>query len=757
MNNMKICICLLLICICLGVIYSCSVKKYIPEGELLYTGAKLKIEKDKKIKDFGSVRSEIEETIRPRPNSKFLGIRLGLYFYYKAQGEKAGFINRFLNKRIGEKPIYESNVNIENTERVMLNRLENRGFFFSEVSSEINRDKKRKTLKVIYKVKVSEPYLIENYSVDTDSSTIYEVIKSTMPQTLIKKGMRFDLDLLKSERERIDRALKLKGYYNFNADFLTFEADTNRYNNTHATDLSIHLKKDVPKASLLPYKIDQINVFPNYIIGNYSVQESIIKFNNKNYHQGELFFKPHLLDPFILLKKGQYYNPDKSRSTSRRLGSIGTYRFVNIQYETLDSLATNKEGALKANIYLSPLQKRVLKSELQLVTKSNNFTGPGLVATLSNRNLYNGGEILNISGKFGYETQFNSGGSTGLQTLLFGVESELIFSRVLFPIRINTDFFKHSIPKTRIALDVLYQNRSELYSLLGVTFSFGYLWNANRYVSHQVNPISINFLNLTNTSDQFQKILNTNPFIKNSLDQQFIAGLTYSFIFNDLVNQSRRHQFFITSTFDIAGNTVNLLSRSNKFLGLEYSQYAKVDLDVRYHLRLDANRKIVMRFFGGIGVPYGNSKTMPFVKQYFSGGPFSVRAFRIRSLGPGNYKPEVSSENFSFFDQTGNIRLEANIEYRFSIFSFLKGALFADAGNVWNTPSNNSVTGGKFSSDFINELGIGIGFGLRVDIQSFVIRLDLAAPIHTPYLYKGERWDFKYKQSVLNLAVGYPF
>ncbi len=749
---------LIFVCIGWASLSSCSVKKHIPEDEMLYTGAKLEITTEEKIKGFKKIKTELEDALRPEPNSKFLGMRIGLYFHYKAQ-EDPGFLTRFLNRKIGEEPVYESHLDTPHTEKVLLNRLENQGFFLSNVASEIVQDPKRKQTRAIYKVEVAEPYLIENYTVETDSLAIYQAIKNTLQESIIEKNMRFNLNALKVERERIDRDLKLEGYYNFNSDFLIFEADTNQHDKRRF-DLFLRLKNEAPQASLIPYRIRKVEVHPNYIIGNDSITETETLLHNKSYLQGELFFKPHRLDPFILLEEGEYYSPDKSRNTSRRLGSIGAYRFVNIQYEVIDSLTTPEEGALKASIFLSPMKKRVLRTEIQAVSKSNNFAGPGIVATLSNRNIFKGGELFNVSVNFGYEMQIAGGSQAGLHTIQAGIEPELIFPRMLFPIDINTDFFKYSIPKTRIGLGMQYQNRSELYSLVGTTFTYGYLWNANRYVSHQINPFSINYLHLAKTSPQFEEILEDNPFLRNSLDQKFIAGLTYSFLYNGLIDQHKTHQLFFNTTLDVAGNLVNLISGGGdtprEFLGLEYAQYAKVDVDIRYHLKVGSAQTIATRVFAGIGIPYGNSEVLPFAKQYYSGGPFSVRAFRIRSLGPGNYDPSQSSDTGSFFDQTGNLRLEANLEYRFPIVSFLKGALFADAGNVWNT-SENTLTGGKFSSDFTDELGIGVGIGLRVDIQSFVIRFDLASPIHTPYLPVGERWYFDYKNPILNFAIGYPF
>lgn len=227
-----------------------------------------------------------------------------------------------------------------------------------------------------------------------------------------------------------------------------------------------------------------------------------------------------------------------------------------------------------------------------------------------------------------------------------------------------------------------------------------------------------------------------------------------------MVDANSIHQFYLNANIETAGNTMSLFSKeaeeSRTAFGLKYAQFAKADADFRYHFNLGNEQKIATRLFAGLGIPYGNSDVMPFSRQYFSGGPYSVRAFRIRSLGPGSYKPDDTG-NLSYFDQSGNLRLEGNIEYRFPIISFLKGAVFADAGNVWITRENPVLPGGKFGKDFLSELGVGAGVGLRVDIQNFVIRLDVAAPMRVPFLPEGERWTFAFDEPVFNFAVGYPF
>jgi len=750
----------ILILLCISVLYACSIKKYIPENERLFTGAQVKIKSDSVIEKQNLLQIELEKVLTPKPNSKFLGMQLGLYFHYKNQKEKPGFINKFLYEKFGQSPVYQSDVAPFEIEELLRNRLENRGFFYSKASSKFIENKKKAA--IYYKVDVQAPYRLATYNLDTLPSPIYKSIKKYVKKTEFKKDMRFDLSNMKLERERINFNLKKIGYYNFNEGFLIFEADTNQYKNKRF-DLRLKLKKDVPTKAIVPYKLGKVNIYPDYNVNIDSSKIPVERFMDKNYVQDDLFFKPHHLDPFITLKEGANYSSETSRNTARRLSTIGAYKFVNIQYKEIDTLLTDSLGILEANIYLSPLNKRALRAELQGVTKSNNFAGPALALTYSNRNLFSGGETLNISSKIAYETQVASGKNAGLSSVELGLESELIFPRMIFPFKINTDFFKYAIPKTKTSLGFSYLSRTKLYALLSGTALFGYSWEANRYVTHQINPISVNYTKLSNTTKEFETILNENPFLRQSFNQQFISGLTYSFTYNGMVDSNKTHQFYLNSTLDIAGNSLSLFSKNKSpnepdtFLGLEYAQYAKADIDVHYHLKLNKNQLIATRIFAGYGLAYGNSDVIPFVKQYAAGGPYSVRAFRIRSLGPGTYSEKESNTTGSFFDQTGNIRLEANIEYRFPIFSYFNGAVFADAGNVWNSKENTALPGGKFSGDFLSELGMGAGVGLRVDVQGFVIRFDLAAPFHNPSLPKEKRFNFDLSAPILNFAIGYPF
>ena len=752
-------------------VYSCSVEKYIPEDEFLYRGANLKFIDTVLDKNYKEVKTETEGVLYPQPNSRFLGMYPGLYFHYKAQRENPGIINKFFNKKIGEEPVYFSDVELSETEELIYNRLENRGFFYSLIESNSIIDSSSHTAKVNYEVTLKKPYVLETYQLEKDSlpstdslELVKKLEKAVVDEnSVIKKGMRFDLADFKSERERIDEFLKQEGYYNFNGNFLIFEADTNTYDNKKF-DLFLRLKDNVPDKSKVPYIIDDVDVYPNESIETRDQEKDTVSLDSLDFIQAKEFFKPKRLSPYILLKPGQRYNPILSKYTSRRLSSIGTYKFVNIHYKEKDTVVDeNGFRHLDAIIELSPLQKRSLRAELQGVTKSNNFAGPGLGLTYTNRNWFKGGEQLNIRGSVAYEKQFSSGEQSGLSSLQLGLETSVRFPRLLFPIVDVNKRFKYSIPQTEVKLGIDYLNRSQLYSLNSYQTSFGYIWKANRYVTHQLNPININYVRLGNVTEEFNEILNQNQFLRRSFEQQFIAGLTYGFTYNELVDNYRTGALYFNFNFDIAGNTLSLFDQSatdedgnavNEFLGLQYAQYAKGDIDIRYHYKLnDDGQVLIARLFGGLGYSYGNSESLPFVKQYFAGGPYSVRAFRIRGLGPGSYQPTDESSYNAYFDRAGDIRLEANLEYRFPLFNYVNGAIFTDAGNVWLLRENDALTGGKFSSSFTNELGIGSGVGVRVDIQGFVIRFDLASPLKRP----AKSFEFEYDSPVLNFAIGYPF
>ncbi|PRY87159.1 BamA/TamA family outer membrane protein [Mongoliibacter ruber] len=758
------------ICIALFLIFllgSCGVKKFIPEDRKLYTGAEMELNAELPKREVGQLQDELEGLLRPQPNSKVLGVRFGLWAHYKGSKENPGFINRFLKNRFGESPVYLSDVQPDRTLDILGNRMENKGYFFYEMDYEVKEKDKFASIK--YGVEFTEAYKLEKYNVLGDSLDIIQEIIKDLDETELKEGTRFDLEKLKSERERIDKALKAKGYYNFNSDLLIFESDTNQYD-SRKYDLYLRLKNEVPEKSLHPYSIQQIRVYPNYSVTADRDNQDTVRVGGIKVIQEEIIFRPDLLENYILFEPNQKFNPQTSRLTSNRLSSIGNFRYVNISYEEGEERIADGTYPLDARILLSPLDKRGLRAEIQGVTKSNSFVGPALILNYQNRNLFLGGETFNLTGKIGYEQQIASGSREALRSIELGLTGSLIFPRVLFPVPIMNRF-NFSIPKTKISLGYEYQNRTDLYQLNSYKATFGYLWNVNRYQYHEFNPISLSIVDLANTTPAFEEILNSNPFLRRSFEQQFISGMNYTWNYNQLVDVERKNAIVVTSTIDLAGNLFKGLNRMvgsenpDFIFGLDYAQFIKGEVDLVFYHKFTKEHQLVSRIFGGMGVPLGNSSSLPFVKQFFAGGPRSVRAFRIRALGPGTFVPQSIGAG-GFFDQAGDIRLEGNLEYRFPFNRYLKGAFFVDAGNVWLYNENEALPGGRFTSQWMEELAVGAGFGLRIDIQLFVLRFDLAVPVRKPWLEPENRWqdrlefgsgDWRRENMVLNFAIGYPF
>jgi len=747
---------------------SCSVKRFIPEDESLYTGAELKLNADLPKRELKGLQAELEGLIKPEPNRKLLGFRFRLWSHYKGSKERPGFINRFLKNQFGEEPVYFSQVNSERTASILLNRLENKGYFYGEADTE--RIDKKKFSSLDYILDFGQAYRLAKMKLLDDTLAIMQVIGSTMDKTLLVEGERFDLDILKNERTRIERALKDLGYYNFGADLMIFEADTNQYED-RSFDLYLRLKSNIPEKAIYPYSIRDITVWPNYALSTEMEQADTVNVDGIEVIQEGLVFKPELLVPYVLFREGAKFDPQKSRLTSNRLSAIGNFRYVNIAFDEADSVP-NVDGTLplNANILLSPLNKRSLRAEIQGVTKSNSFVGPAFILTFRNLNIFNGGEMFSLSTKIGYETQIAQGQRDRLTSVEFGAQAGITFPRVIFPIPVMNRF-QYAIPKTRVSVGYEYQYRSDLYKINSYNTTYGYFWQVNRHVYHEFNPTSISIFDLRETTPAFEEILNQNPFLRRSFEQQFIFGTNYTFNYNQLVDAERKHPIFFGATLDFAGNILSFFNRvlesenPNQVFGLDYAQYARMDMDLRYYWRITRETNLVSRLFAGVGIPFGNSLSLPYVKQYFSGGPSSVRAFRIRALGPGTFIPENVNTS-GFFDQAGDIRLEGNLELRFPFNKYLKGAFFADAGNVWLYNDNEALPGGKFSNQWLKELGMGVGYGMRIDIQFFVLRFDLAIPIRKPWLPEDQRWldsfdvgngEWRRENMVFNFAIGYPF
>ena len=750
---------------------SCSGLHYIPEKEKLYTGTTVKINSPQKPKNAAALQTELEGVVRPKPNFSFLGLRPKLYFWHLGVGKKKG-IGKFLADKLGEAPVLLSQVKIPATEGLMTNRLQNRGYFHAGVTHEVKT--KANTAQLHYTAATGSVYIIKEINFPKGDSAVLGAIRSTQAASLLKVGDPYDLNVLTQERVRVDAALKEQGYYYFTPDILLFEVDSTLHNQV---TLDVRVKGASPARALRPYWLDQVALNVNYVLTDTTTRKPIL-YNKYQYFPDERVFRASAITQAVFMYPDSLFRRARRDQTLSRLMSLGTFKFVEIRFNPAAAGDSAGRARLDARVLMTRLPKKNLRAELQFLSKNNGFTGPGLTVAFRDRSALRGAEQLLINATATAETQTRapakteSRNNTGLTSTEFGINAQLIVPRLITPdlplldVHLQNSAFQ---PRTTFGAGVRYVTRSGFFSTINYNFSYGYSWKTKITNEQELRPIDIEYSRVS-TSDTFQRILDRRPFLRNSFQQQFILGSSYRYTYNEQVLE-RRQQIFFQGQAEVSGNlAAGLLGafggqrtengtgyRTYRLFNQEFAQYSKFDLELREYYRISANpasgNRLVARLQMGIGLPYGNSRSLPYLRQYGIGGPSSIRAFAARELGPGTYQPKTTGETLtSFYDQVGDLRLEGNVEYRQDLFPYVKGAAFVDAGNIWLVNDDPSRPGGKFSSGtFLQQLAVGAGLGLRIDVQFFVIRFDYAFPLRAGY---GKPTN---SAGRLNLAIGYPF
>lgn len=741
---------------------------------MLYTGAEVKIENDslsKKSKK--ALKSELEDNLTPKPNSSFLGLRPKLFFYNIAKEPKKekGF-NYWLKYKIGEKPVLLSDVDREFNKDIIVNYSENKGYFNAKAT--YDTVSKNKKAQVIYTLRPGNQYLINKVKFQNDSIPVTEEIVKVSDKTLLKEGNPFDLGVIKSERERIDNQLKQKGFYYFHPDNLIIQADSTVTKN-HKVELNVKLKENTPDLAKQQFTIDKVIVFPNYNIrdvkdGKYNIpmdSDSLAKYAHNDIYviDPEQKFKPKIFDRALYFKKGDLYNRADHNLTLNRLINLGVFKFVKNEFVISDSL----NHKFDTYYLLTPRQIQSLRLEALGRTNSANYAGSELNLNWTHRNLFRGAEQFKASVYGAFDVQI--GGPKDAKNLFrAGANAQLSIPRIVAPFRFNSS--SAFVPRTNISIGYEFQNRTEYYTLNTFSGSFGYLWKENVRKEHDLKIIDITYVTPANVTPLYDSISAKSQALQRVVQKQLIFGPTYSYTYTNTM-LPKKNTIYYKGTLDLAGNLTGLFSGANvkegkqkSIFGVPFSQYAKMEHDFRFYHKLGDKSSFASRFIGGIAYPYGNSDNIPFSKQFFSGGSNSIRAFRARTLGPGSFDPRTIKQGY-YFDQSGDIKLELNAEYRANIYKFLNVAFFADAGNIWLVNDDIQRPGAKFSSDFLSEIAVGAGFGLRLDFSILILRLDLAMPFRVPYYEKGDRWTFdkinfgnsswRRDNLILNIAIGYPF
>lgn len=755
-------------------IVSCNPTRYVPDGETLLDKSEIKVE------DIGMKKSDLMPYIKQVPNKKIFGARFHLGLYNLSNLDKEGWPHGWL-RNIGEEPVIFDPFATSKTSEQLDNYLFYKGYFNAEVTADLFAHKKKTN--VTYNIDARQPYKIRKINYQVEDSVIRKLIFLDTINCLFEPGQRYDIDALEGEMMRLQRFVRDLGYYNFSRDNIKFEGDTTVGN--HQVDINLKVsnyRRFGPGgiSYLSPhqrYRIRDIYIYSDFdpraaLSGGADYSGSLDTTLYKGYYfidRGEIpVVKYDVILQSLYIKPGDLYQVTNIERSQSHLNSLKAYRIVNISYsEAPENQRTARgEQYLDGIIQLTPVIQQAFTVELEGTNSAGNLGG-ALNLIYQHRNLFRGAEQLNIKLKGAYEA-LSKEVSGSRSTQEYGLETSLSLPRFLLPFLEKESFIKRYNPKTVLKVAYNYQEMP-VYTRTVANATFGYNWKSDNFTTHTVNPLQFNIVKLPYIDSDFESRIDSSSYLAYSYKDIFIVGGNYTYVFNNQNIKKSRDYWYLKINGELAGNLLALGHRISgaettdgtyNMFGQPFAQYVKGDIDLRYNRTLNEASSIVYRIFLGLGLPYGNSRAIPFEKQYFGGGANGIRAWQVRSLGPGSYVPE----ELSFYNQTADIKIELNTEYRFKLFWILEGAVFIDAGNIWTLYTDEDRPGSKFEFDkFYRDFAIGTGTGLRFDLSFVTIRTDLGIKIRDPQVADGPNWipgnrpmswrdDF-----TLTLGIGYPF
>lgn len=757
-------------------LYSCNPTKYVPAGETLLDRNHISVNKE------GIKKSELVPYIRQKPNKRIFGSRFHLGLYNLSDINKEKWPHSWL-RNIGEEPVvYDPDATMKSRNQIQ-SFIASKGYFDSRVTDTV-RVVKRKS-EVYYSVNLKTPYTIRNLYYEFADTLIQKLFNFDSVNCLIERGKPYDVDVLQAERTRFERFIKDRGFYGFSSDHIYFRVDStigNRQVNIYYGVKNFMRLDNFGRPVYVPhsiYRINRIYIYPDFVPKEVlEGGESYLRSLDTIVYKGFLFITPRhksdikydLILQSLYLKPGSIYNVTNTEQSQNHLMTLKIFRLVNIFFREKEDQdgGSDKELLLDCFIQLTLLDQQSYKIELE-GTNTTGDLGGALNLVYQHKNLFRGAELFNLKLKGAYEALSQNDTIRRLRsTQEFGVETSLKFPKFLLPVFRTEKFIKKYNPSTTISAAYNYQ-KMPFYTRTMANASFGYNWNAGSYKTHIVYPLQLNLVKLISIDKAFQQRIDSSSYLAYSYKDVMILGGNYSYIFNNQKIQKSRDYWFLRINAEASGNLLSAISKlsgagkvdgSFNIFGQPFAQYIRADIDLRYNVILNDASSVVYRGFLGIGIPYGNSKAIPFEKQYFGGGANGIRAWQVRSLGPGSY---IHKET-GFVNQTADIKLEANAEYRFKLFWILESALFLDAGNIWTFNEDKSRPGSKFQFRYLlDDIALGTGTGLRFDFKFVIGRLDLGMKLRDPALRDGSNWivmNRKYNfrdDFTFVLGIGYPF
>jgi outer membrane protein assembly factor BamA len=752
------------------IFHSCSVKKYLNNDQALLVQNKVEIEKPYT----KEIKRNITKYYKLKPNRRFmLIVNSRPYFFFMGSRGNDNWWKRFQRNTLGESPALIDSVYLDATVKSFGNYLRGIGYYYPTITYDIKVNKRKKA-RVTYNVVLNKRYFFGSYDLQIADKEIYDLVSKNMDESFIKIGYGFRHENLLKEQDRIITVLRNNGYFGMSNDYVDFDVDTADpggyvklgLNITNRTDTSVHKK----------YYVNDIYVDIERNPGTPNLPGDTVVINNVTYNMGRYKLNPNLLKRNILFEKGELYKQQKLNRTYTRLSDLGIFRFINIQTKTIE---TPDSGLINYNIKLIPTVKYTFTVEPQAITSDQNNTltnqnfrnyGVAAMFQLTNRNIFRNAEILQLSYRSSFEAQGRVTTGSFFNSTEQSLTASIIMPRILFFPSFDRSL-KYQSTRSIISNSAIYEVNLD-YNRTVFTTGLNYQFNKKLF-SYYVSPIELSFIQSEIRSPSLKLQSENDIFLQNLFSNNMILNSRFGFSYsNRSIAKGLSYINIRWDVLELAGNALTLYNTladrpkdpngSYTLFGVRYFQYAKSAIDIRYNTIFDENNATVFRLYSGVAIPYGNTPDfVPFERRFFIGGVNSLRAWRPRAIGPGSY---VAANQL---DYSGEIKLEANGEFRFNIYNkWLEGAVFTDAGNVWAVKKDEARPGANFEfKNFYTALAWDAGLGIRLNFTIFIVRLDFAVPLHDPTYAADERWvigNASKNRWILqninfNFGIGYPF
>lgn len=747
---------------------SCSVSKFIPEGEYLLDDVKV-VSDDKAVKP-----SDISGYNRQNPNSSWFSlVKVPMHIYSLSGTDTTRWINRFIQK-LGDKPVIFDEEAAERSREDMQSALHNMGYMQADVR--LRKETRKKKLRLKYLVHPGPAYRISHWDYDIQDDSVRRYMAGYASQ-LMHEGMRFDVNTLDQERQQMTNHLQDRGFYRFNKEYVTCTADTVR--GTHLVDLTFHIAPydATSHTTHARYRIGEVNVVTDFDMTR-AMRQDFARFDSLHYKGLNIFYrerpflKPEVLSQNIAITPDSFYSDSRLQHTRSSLGRLHAIKYTDIRFQEDAADSTR----LDCHVLLSRNKVNSFSAELEGTNSAGDL---GAAASLSyqNRNLFNGSELFTFKVRGAYEAVTGLQGYSNENYVEYGVEASINFPRFLFPF-ISAEVRQRTQATSEIGIQFNSQERPE-FGRRAASVTWGYRWTYKRKWQHRVDVLDLNYVYMPWISSTFREEYLDNPENSNSIlrynyENLLIMKAGYGFTYHSDGRESRtasNNSYSIRFNIESSGNLLYAFSHmlnatrnedhQYTVANIAYAQYIKTDIDFTKSFRIDHRNSIVFHVGMGVAYPYGNSRILPFEKRYFSGGANSVRGWSVRRLGPGSFAG--NDRNIDFINQSGDIKLDLNLEYRTKLFWKLNGAFFVDAGNIWTIRDYEEQPGGAFRfGSFYKQIAVSYGLGLRFDFDYFILRFDAGMKAvnpayrnskeHYPLIHPDFGRDFAF-----HFAVGYPF